>query len=375
MEPERQEGESVGSGGGPLVLPRLLGERAPYQPHAAIIDAVEACVLAGAYHVCVGIEYAGADSWVCISTQGGGLDPDDRARDLRIDKLTRRTGLDGLDPVTACLYVGRVVTIAGRRPDGSLRVVRWSATSSADTSEHAGDLIALDAAGAELQEAIRSGACCVLVIEQLDAVRGCHWQDGARVQRVLRAIEESVRAGISVTLHRHLTGSRRRRAVTVTVAGRPVEPVDPFGEEEGWRVTQRRRVLPFVVGNAAHDAAATAYALVPGGPHPSDEWTASASGGSRAGFYVYTRDRLIQLGGWSRLQIPHRRVPCVRVAVDVPPLADGGFVRDLRRVQVRFPPSLTPALKAVALGAIDLATRRAYPWSSNSLDMAPGAAV
>src|SRR4051812_12743919 len=103
-----------------------------YSLPAAIADLIDNSITAGARHVDVRLHWAGDDSWIAVSDDGGGM------RDAELTKamqLATRNPNDPRNPAdlgrfglglkTAAFSQARSLTVASRPPGSAVAVRRW----------------------------------------------------------------------------------------------------------------------------------------------------------------------------------------------------------------------------------------------------------
>jgi hypothetical protein len=311
------------------------------RPHAsryplelAVGDVVQRCLDAGAAQVDLAIEFAGAHSWIRVAAGAAGVvaaTPDPPG--------TVPSTPAGLDLVGACLTLGSTVSVASTDASGERTITRWEGDG-----EQALELPAAEAP-ALLAESGADGdpGATVVLVEGLHEVLAYKRQEGRVIEAVLTRMGSRANAALGLAFHRALGGAARRRApVAITVNAEPVAARDPFGLA-GPALRLRRRELPFVVGSRVEAVVATPHVLPASAADPA---------GGRQGFFVYLRDRLVQVGGWSRLSVADRTDGVARIAVDLPPAAVGSFTWEAAARRVLFPISLAPALRALAFEAV-----------------------
>lgn len=325
--------------------------RSPYPLGTAMADVVERLIQSHATQIDVALEFAGDDSWIRISCDGRALRDGDLSSPRSDEDPSNASGLARRDVVSACLAHGRVVSVASRSESGEPSLIRWEARGStrSPSRETLPAAVALDA----LIEPLAAGARTVVVVQQLEAVMAFRHRSGLRTERHLRSLSEALGSHLRQVFHRHLAGSARRAALTVTVGGTLLEPSLPF-PEKGWRATAlRRRSLPFVHATDAYEVTVVPHLVEPVREPFATVPARPAGRPSKSGFYVYCADRLIQNGGWNNLHRPGSRGSVLAIVVDVPAAAGAAFVRRAGpTMRVRLPPSLIPGLKAVVLGSL-----------------------
>ncbi len=298
-------------------------------PLHGLVDVVQRCIEAGAEQVDVAVEFAGAGSWVRVAATGAAGAA--LHLDLSGSSRTATATPDGLDLAAGALAVGASVTVRHVDARGEPVSLCWGAAGAGRA----------DGESARITE-IASGSTVVL-IEALHEVHAYKRQEGRVIEGVVTRMRTRAGDALGLAFHRHLAGrTGRRRRVGIALNAEPVAPLDPFASDRP-ALRLRRRDLPFLVGARAASLVARPHVLsaAPG-----------EAASARQGFFVYLRDRLVQAGGWSRLNVADRRDGIVRIAVDLPPAALDGFAWEPAQRRVLFPIGLAPALRALAVEAV-----------------------
>ena len=280
-----------------------------YPLEQAISDVVQRCIEAGAAQVDIAVEFAGPRSWMRVAADAApaavapGVASVGHAADTAV--MPSPATAAGLDVVSACLTQGAAVTLS---PD--------------DGDDHT-----------------------VLRVEGLHDVLAYKRREGRLIEAVVARMQARIRDALGLAFHRTLSGTQHHGAACgISVNAEAVVARAPFGPDAEMRGA-RRRELPFVVDGRVETAVAAPYALAPFDDDPAN---------GRQGFFVYVRDRLVQAGGWSRLNLAGHPEAIARVAVDLPDAAIDSFTWEAAARRVLFPPALAPALRAVAREAVSM---------------------
>ena len=102
---------------------------------------------------------------------------------------------------------------------------------------------------------------------------------------------------------------------------------------------------PYVLPAQHHFSSPEAHELAGG----SGRWN------RQQGLYIYRRDRLIQSGGWNRLRTLDEHAKLARIALDIPPGADGAFRINVSKMTVGLPEAIRAQLRALIAGVVSLA--------------------
>ncbi|MEV5442654.1 ATP-binding protein [Streptomyces sp. NPDC052644] len=319
----------------------------------AIADLVDNSVSAEATVIDVEFTWEGPASWVAIIDDGQGMSEESlvtamtvAARWSAADRTKTDLGRYGVGLKSASFSQCRLMTVCTAQGDG-----RWmTRTWDLDIVEETGEWRLLrkppPAAGDVLDKLTRGRSHGTIVLWQ--RLRG-YSRTSASDTKTQRGFYEEIP---KVSLHlglvfaRFLTGSS---ALTLRVAGDPVQPWDPFlsSHPSVRRLPEERlpldgysvRVKPFVLPGLQRLTPAEAGEA--GGPRG---WL------RQQGFYVYRRDRLILSGSWLGMRGMRReeKFNLARIAIDIPAETDTQWQVDVRKATVAPPVSLRGHLTRIA---------------------------
>ncbi|HEX4306114.1 MAG TPA: ATP-binding protein [Solirubrobacterales bacterium] len=334
-----------------------------YDAPSAIADLVDNSIDADARNINVSVAAEGKDSWVRVADDGAGM------TGARLDEAMRYgssrsygeedLGAFGLGLKTASLSQCRRLTVASRTSGrGHIEVRRWDLDRVA--RRDAWELQRLTPARCPryLTEPLANGSGTVVLWENLDRVLDYARPDGQMAMRNLEGLTEEIGEHLAMVFHRFLSGELRkgRARIAITVNGAWLEPWDPFARDETGTQELPRQWLPLRHGGKTHRVGIRPYVLPNQVRFSSPEAHLVAGGPKRwnrqQGLYVYRRDRLIQSGGWNRLRTSDEHSKLARVAVNIPPSADGLFRTNVSKMTVTLPAELRPALRALASGVV-----------------------
>ena len=142
----------------------------------------------------------------------------------------------------------------------------------------------------------------------------------------------------------------------MTLGGRQLEAWDPFARSEPATQVLRPQSIVLEHGGARHRVRIRPYILPNQIRFSSVAAHARAAGPKRwnrqQGLYIYRHDRLIQSGGWNRLRTLDEHTKLARVALDIPPAADGAFQASVSKMSVSLPDGLRSDLRALISGVV-----------------------
>jgi hypothetical protein len=334
-----------------------------YDTPAAIADLIDNSIDADARNVEVTIAAEGSDSWVRVADDGAGM------TGARLDEAMRYgssrsygeedLGAFGLGLKTASLSQCRRLTVATRTSArGSIHIRRWDLDRVARRDAWELQRLTPTRCPAHLTEPLKGRSGTVVLWERLDRVLDYARPDGQMAMRRLEGLTEEIREHLASVFHRFLSGELRkgRARIAITLNGLWLEPWDPFARDEQATRELPRQWLTLRDGEQTHRVGVRPYVLPSQVRFSSPEAHLRAGGPKRwnrqQGLYVYRRDRLIQSGGWNRLRTSDEHSKLARLAVNIPPAADGLFRTNVSKMNVILPAELRPALRALASGVV-----------------------
>jgi hypothetical protein len=325
-----------------------------YDLPTAIADLVDNSISAGARHVWLRFEWAGADSVIAVTDDGRGMSADGLIEAMRFGSqhpLATRTSSDlgrfGLGLKTASFSQCRRLTVRTRCESGTLETRCWDLDAIAATTTNEWRLLRFGDAAAEphFSTVSKLPHGTTVLWQQLDRLtRDQQTQNDKHHQRFLDRIE-GVRRHLGMVFHRLISG---QNAIRIFVNDRQLEPWDPFMEGHaathrlptsplrmnGVRVPVQPFVLPHFskLTKAEHEAGA--------GPNG---WLA------HQGFYIYRRDRLLVAGDWLGFGwTKDEHLKLARIAVELPNSLDFEWQINVTKSRATPPLALRDDLKHIA---------------------------
>lgn len=349
-----------------------------YDLPTALADLVDNSISAGALHVWLRFEWAGADSVISVTDDGRGMSAAELVEAMRFGShspLSKRAPSDlgrfGLGLKTASLSQCRRLTVRSRREGNPQETRCWDLDAIAATTTNEWRLLRAGDTAAEPHfsrlDTLTQGT--TVLWQQLDRLtRDQQTQNDKYHQRFLARIE-GVRRHLGMVFHR-LMG--RRDAVRIYVNERQLEAWDPFMESHeathrlptdplrcsGIRVAVQPFVLPHFskLKPAEHTAGA--------GPRG---WLA------HQGFYVYRRDRLLVAGDWLGFGwTKDEHLKLARIAIDLPNSLDHEWQIDVTKSRATPPHALRDDLERIAKRAREEAKN---VYTHRGARLAPNAAT
>lgn len=336
---------------------RLIGSLRDigYDFNTAVADLVDNSVEAGATHVEIDIRYRGAESYVMIADDGGGMT--DAAinealrfgsqRDYGADDLGRY----GLGLKTASLSQCRRLTVVSRRSVQRHRVaVRQLDLGRIDATDR-WEVVDPERIGAidRAVHRLRRGPGTVVIWEHLDRVLGATDPEGGWAKRRLAKLAPQVEGYLGMVFHRFLSGDVPERPVLhISVNGEKVRPWDPFAPgEQTTQLQSRHWELPTATGS--HIVLLNRYVLPPREQFSSPEEFERLGGPQKwnrqQGLYIYRSHRLIQGGGWCGLRTIDEHTKLARASLEFPSALDELFHVNVAKMRVAVPAEIRTMLE------------------------------
>lgn len=323
-----------------------------YSPETALADLIDNSLAAGARNVQVALSWRDGEPLVEVLDDGAGMGFDRLVEAMRFggsgpdaDRDEGDLGRFGLGLKTASLSQCRQLVLASRT-DGDVARLSWDVDTvggnwcaQVPDESPAGDLAPLFGA---------AGSGTLVSWNRMDRLGGLYGLD----RDAFNAKIADIRAHLSMTFHRFLSGEARR--LSITVNGRALAAWDPFCRWHDATIALPRDVI------RGPDGAVTARAWIL--PHRDRFTTESAwdaaggpgGWGERQGFYVYRGNRLVSPGGWlglggARAWTREESSRLARIALDLPTTMDEAWRIDIRKSVAR-PPAWARA-RLAGLGA------------------------
>lgn len=320
-----------------------------YSPEAAIADLVDNSVSAGAKRIAVDFAWAGANSHVTVSDDGGGMSENALVAAMRPgstspleDRHASDLGRFGLGLKTASFSQARELTVVSKTETGDATTRRWDLDTVAASGEWR--LLRTAPAGVAVLEPHITGGTTV-TWSKLDRLVGDVKSDDAKAHKRFLEVTARVQSHLEATFHRFLSGRGR---LWISVNGQEIDPLDPFMIHHPATQQLDAEELPYK-GSLIKVAP---YVL----PHRSkldEEEMARGSGlqgwNQQQGFYVYRSGRLLVQGDWLGLGLSKdEHTKLARIAVEFPSSLDHEWQVDVKKSTARPPGELVEALRRVA---------------------------
>lgn len=326
-----------------------------YSPEAAVADLIDNSISAGARDINVLFTWNGAESTVCVSDDGRGMDERTLQNAMRAgskNPLDLRSESDlgrfGLGLKTASFSQARELTVVSRgRGRNATTVRRWDLDLIAKSSEWR--LLRSSPESVDMPTIIGASGT-VVMWSKCDRLVGNADRHESKAHSRFNTAIDRVAKHLSAVFQRFMTG---RSKVSITVNGEQLKPWDPFMEDHSATQHLDSELLTL----SGHPVKITPFVL----PHRSKlsgEEQADGSGAAgwnqQQGFYVYRSNRLLVQGDWLALGFSKdEHTKLARIAVEFPAALDHDWQVDVKKSSARAPGPLQQHMKRIAT-----ATRR-----------------
>lgn len=317
-----------------------------YSCETALADIIDNSITAGARRVEILSDVDGGDPALAVLDDGMGMSLAELIEAMRPgsrNPLAERAGHDlgrfGLGLKSASFSQCKRLTVASRR-DGVFVGATWDLDEVAATNRWE---VRLHSEPGSIPWADRVGKNGTLVVwRSLDRLSGgLDNQPRKRAEYLNRAIASAERH-IRLVFHRFMTEDRPGLAISLN--GRDLEPIDPFGtrfpshqEDRPDRLELGNGVVEFQCFTLPHHKSISRADWEDlGGPE----------GHLRTqGFYVYRGRRLIIAGSWLGLARQTELTKLCRIRVDIPNTMDADWKIDVKKASTQLPPAVRERMR------------------------------
>ena len=324
-----------------------------YDLPTALADLVDNSISAGSRNIWLDFHWDGADSAICITDDGHGMNTSELVEAMRLgaggplaERRPNDLGRFGLGLKTASLSQCRRLTVRSLRVDSPLVTRCWDLDVIGTWNDWR--LLRSADASAELRltklASLPHGTA--VLWQKLDRLTRDQRVDNGKHHDRFNERIESVRRHLGMVFHRLMTGCD---AVRLYVNGREVAPWDPFLTEHpatfplpadplrllGLPVSVRPYILPHFskLTKEEHEQGA--------GPRG---WLA------HQGFYVYRSNRLLVAGDWLGFGwAKDEHLKLARIAIELPNSLDHEWQINVTKSRATPPLALRDDLRRIAL--------------------------
>jgi hypothetical protein len=327
-----------------------------YDLPTAIADILDNSVSAKARNIDITIHWSGAESWIRVLDDGGGMSEQELFEAMRPgsqNPLQRRSANDlgrfGLGLKTASFSQARRLTVMTRRLGDSVFVREWDL----DYVEQVNEWRLLKQPSKEAEQWLRdvpSRASGTAVLwTKLDRLTGGELVTDAGAHGRFNDAIDHVRSYLALIFHRFL----EEHSLRISINEIPVEPWNPFFVHHPATRQTPEETIPFANSSTKFRG----YVL----PHKDKlteeeylRWGGFNGWTAHQGFYVYRNRRLLVFGDWLRLGAPSvwtrdEQYKLARIRLDITNELDSDWQLDVKKSRARPPALIRERLTELAL--------------------------
>jgi hypothetical protein len=322
----------------------------------AVADLIDNSIAARATRVDVVLRFEGKDSWLRIADDGAGMNAAEITEAMRYGSASEyeadSLGKFGLGLKTASLSQCRRLSVASRCDPERNRVEARQIDLDHVVKHDKWHVFVLgpDDRQSEFVEPLNGNTGTVVFWEKLDRVLRYKVAWGERARSGVYDLTERLGLHLGMVFHRFLAGEvKRRKKLTITLNGAPVEAWDPFVKAERAVIPLPPREFELRAPDATGIVRFQPYVLPPEAKFSTPEAHKRAGGpqkwNAQQGFYIYRANRLVQSGGWSWMRAADEHTKLARAAIDFFPDLDAVFEVNVAKVRVTLPADLREQLR------------------------------
>lgn len=317
-----------------------------YSCETALADIIDNAITAGARNIEVLSDVGGAEPAIGILDDGSGMSLDELVEAMRpgsrnplADRAEHDLGRFGLGLKSASFSQCKKLTVVTRK-EGIFSGATWDLDEVAETNRWE---IALHEDAEIIPWADRLEANGTLVIwRALDRLSGNIEYDSQKRTTYINQALATAERHIRLVFHRFM--SEGRSPLVISLNGRKLDPIDPFGTRFPTHQCDRPDSLELKNGSVEFQC----FTL----PHHKSISKASWDdlGGSEGhlrsqGFYVYRGRRLIIAGSWLGLARQTELTKLCRIRVDIPNTMDSDWKIDVKKASAQLPPQVRERMR------------------------------
>jgi len=323
-----------------------------YSLPTAVADLIDNSISAKAKNVWVHFEWNGADSYLLIKDDGGGMSEAELVTAMRPgsknpleERPPKDLGRFGLGLKTASFSQCRKLCVVSKQAGTAVATRCWDLDYINATGEWR-LLKIFKPDPLELTGQTLDDAGTMVLWEEMDRVVGnnARVDDTNAYNRFLEAIEE-VRDHLGMVFHRYL---EKPAGLKMWINDRQIKAWDPFLKNEP--ATQE---LPLEKLFCGDNSLTVVPFVLPHQSKISQEIHKTASGpagwNAQQGFYVYRNERLLVAGDWLGLGFQkEEHYKLARIKIDLPNSMDNAWQIDVKKSRAKPPGYLRHDLKRIA---------------------------
>jgi hypothetical protein len=343
----------------PARLVQILASVGHTMP-SAVADIVDNAISADATEIAItfGRPDAGHGRWMSIIDNGNGMDRHSLSEAMRIgsnsDYAVNSLGKYGYGLKGASWSQAKVFTVVTKREHEASHHLTW------DSADMAGWIAKSDPLEPwEHQATIINGHGTAILWKEM------HPPHATPIVRGLDPYSAEVmelERHLALVFHRFVEGKAAgRKAVVLTINGKPVEPNNPFGHPlasaydlktirvptvaEDGKVQVQAYLLPSEEEISAHHKAEGAEAV----RRALDLIGLHGKRNETQGLFIYRHDRLIKRGGWHQIwETNDEKTKLARIIVNFDKILDDAFKINISKQIVQLPQHLQSEIKKIA---------------------------
>lgn len=317
-----------------------------YSCETAIADIIDNSITAGADRIEILSDLGGSEPVIGILDNGSGMGLGELVEAMRpgsknplCDRADHDLGRFGLGLKSASFSQCKRLTVVTRK-EGVFSGATWDLDVVAETNRWE---IAIHDEAESIPWADQLGPSGTLVVwRSLDRLSGGIEHDASKRATHINHTLANAERHIRLVFHRFM--SEGRKALTVFLNGRKLEPIDPFGTKYPSHQSDRPDTLELTNGAVNfqcftlphHKSIAKSAWDDLGGPegHLKSQ-----------GFYVYRGRRLIISGSWLGLARQTELTKLCRIKVDIPNTMDAEWKIDVKKASAQLPPQVRERMR------------------------------
>ncbi|WP_264212416.1 ATP-binding protein [Leisingera thetidis] len=324
-------------------------------------DIIDNSITAGATNIRLLTDIGPEGPLLGILDDGAGMTEDELIAAMRPgsrspteERDTPDLGRFGLGLKSASFSQCRRLTVVSRR-DGIVSAAIWDLDEVVRTNTWAIEVMQ-DPSPLPWFRQLR-GSGTLVIWEKIDRIADGVTHDKDRIAEIANERISNAEYHIRLVFHRFMSVSGRK-ALSISLNGRTLKPIDPFAESNAATMRDQEDVLHLRQG----DVVIQSITLPHHRQMSQQAW--EELGGPEGhlksqGFYLYRGRRLIQYGSWFGLARQTELTKLSRVRIDIPNSMDSLWKIDVKKSSAQMPPVVRDRLRKL-LDRISLGSRRTY---------------
>ena len=318
-----------------------------YNLRTAIADIIDNSISAKAENIWIEYKWDGAESWVTISDDGGGMDLEGLklamtpgSKDPKDNRDEHDLGRFGLGLKTSSFSQCKRLTVATKSEGFNVINRCWDLDYVNETKKWSLLDYISDNSLANKLEGLKSGT--TVIWEKLDRLVGNSNKQNEAAMNVFLEEFALVEEHLCLVFHRYMEQKR----INIFMNGNKLEPWDPFMKHvEGGQLVAKEEldkgqvkvkcyILPHISKLSAEERKQV----------KTDEWY------KLQGFYIYRQNRLLLHGDWLGLFSKNEHYKNARILIDIPNKLDHDWKIDIKKATAT--PSFTVRKDLIRLGKL-----------------------